>query len=95
MAASAEVIAKMLKDDGHLIVTVPDPKVDIILKLLVKLRLIVGQALDEHHGFEPNSLNEIFSKHLVLVKRQHFQFGLNNLFLFKKITTSDNETGSC
>ena len=84
LLASASVIATMLKVNGKLIVTVPDPKVDLILKVLIKFKLIVAQAFEEHHGFGPNDLESVFSKHLVLVERKSFQFGLNNLFVFTK-----------
>jgi len=82
---SSRKIAEMLSDNGQLIVTVPHPFVDKILDLLVVLKLIDGQALDEHHGFDPNSLVTLLSKHLQLKSRKTFQFGLNNLFVFKKI----------
>lgn len=81
---TAQVIPKMLSSQGRLIVTVPHPFVDKILDLLSFLRLIDGQALEEHHGFEPEALLNAFSPSLRLVKRARFQFGLNNLFIFEK-----------
>ena len=74
----------MLKDDGRLIVTVPHPFVDNILDILMALRLIDGQALEEHHGFDPDSLVDVLSKGLVLKNRRKFQLGLNNVFIFEK-----------
>lgn len=53
---SAEVISNMLADEGLLILTVPHPFVDKILDLLLFFRFIDGQALEEHHGFDPESL---------------------------------------
>ena len=82
---SANVISNMLADNGVLIVTVPHPFVDKILDLLLLFRLIDGQALEEHHGFDPESLVFILSKRLQLVKQKRFQLGLNNVFVFKKI----------
>jgi len=75
----------MLSDNGQLIVTVPHPFVDKILEGLMLLKLIDGQALEEHHGFDPKSLVTLLAKHLQLKSRKTFQFGLNNLFVFEKI----------
>jgi hypothetical protein len=82
---SAKVIANTLTDEGLLILTVPHPFVDKILDLLLFFRLIDGQALEEHHGFNPESLVFVMSKTLQLVKHKRFQLGLNNVFVFKKI----------
>jgi 2-polyprenyl-3-methyl-5-hydroxy-6-metoxy-1,4-benzoquinol methylase len=81
---SASVISKMLSDEGRLVVTVPHPFVDKILDVLMWLRLIDGQALEEHHEFNPETLLSYFSESLKLVKRQKFQFGLNNIFVFER-----------
>jgi len=85
LAKSSHKIAEMLSDNGILIVTVPHPFVDKILDVLMSLRLIDGQALDEHHGFDPKSLVRILSKHLRLKSKKTFQLGLNNIFVFEKI----------
>ena len=82
---SASVIARMLSPEGRLIITVPHPFVDKILDVLIFLHLIDGQALHEHHGFDPDALLTYFSGSLRLVKRERFQFGLNNIFVFGKL----------
>lgn len=81
---SASVIKSMLTQNGRLIVTIPQPFVDHILLVLLKLRLIEGQALDEHYGADPNEIVKAISIHLTLTKRKRFQFGLNNIFIFEK-----------
>jgi 2-polyprenyl-3-methyl-5-hydroxy-6-metoxy-1,4-benzoquinol methylase len=81
---SASVISQMLSPKGRLIITVPHPFVDQILDVLMFLRLIEGQAIEEHHGFDPNALLTYFSASLRLVKRERFQFGLNNVFIFER-----------
>ena len=81
---SSEIIADMLTDQGILIVTVPHPFVDNILDALQAPKLIEGQALEEHHGFDPRTLKAVLSKHLMLKDHIKFQFGLNNLFIFNK-----------
>lgn len=76
----------LLKPQGHLVITVPSPMVDPILDLLRFVRLIDGQALEEHYGFDPHQTPSIFSvESMVLHKAKKFQLGLNNLFVFKKI----------
>jgi trans-aconitate methyltransferase len=84
-AQARDRLPDMLQKHGRLIVTVPHPLVDAILDLLMRLRLIDGQAVHEHHGFEPVRLLELRSDRLRMVYRRRFQFGLNNLFVFEKI----------
>ena len=75
----------MLSDNGRLIVTIPHPFVDKILDVLMFMKMIDGQAVDEHHGFDPKSLVDIFSNDLRLTSKTTFQLGLNNLYVFEKI----------
>ncbi len=78
-------IYEVLNKNGRLIITVPDPKVDYILDLLLKLKLIHGMSLEEHHGFDVKNTYQIFqSKGFECIKHQKFQLGLNNLFVFEK-----------
>lgn len=76
-----------LEQNGRVIITVPSPAVDYILWVLTKLRLIDGMSLDEHYGFKVKDVPIIFnSKRFKLIKHKKFQLGLNNLFVFQKIT---------
>jgi len=76
---------RMLKPKGRVIITVPSPKVDDILSVLVKFRLVDGMSLEEHHGFIPKDVPMIFEEMGFALKlRKKFQFGLNNLFVFEK-----------
>lgn len=84
IACSASAISKLLTPEGKLIVTVPHPFVDRILDVLMFVRLIDGQATEEHHGFDPDDLVKRLSSSMKLVRRERFQFGLNNLFVFGK-----------
>lgn len=74
-----------LNNQGILIISVPSPQVDIILKILKFLRLIDGMSLEEHYGFDVDTVTDTFvSRGFELLKHEKFQLGLNNLFVFKK-----------
>jgi hypothetical protein len=66
------------------VLTVPNPIVDQMLKALKRLGLLEGMSIDEHQGLNPNSLPELFNKaSFSLRTRRGFQLGLNNLFVFE------------
>ncbi|MGN6194445.1 MAG: class I SAM-dependent methyltransferase [Ginsengibacter sp.] len=73
-----------LLPDGFVIITVPSPKVDVLLSLFQKINLIDGMSLEEHHGFKVADTTNIFSKDkFKLIEHKKFQCGLNNLFVFQ------------
>lgn len=77
--------AARLKVGGRLIITVPAPAVDGLLSWLLRLRLVEGIALEQHHGFEPaRTLPLAAAAGLELEAHHRFQLGLNNLFVFRK-----------
>jgi 2-polyprenyl-3-methyl-5-hydroxy-6-metoxy-1,4-benzoquinol methylase len=81
----AEGCARLLKPGGRLIITVPSPAVDAILAVLVKLRLVHGMSLEEHHGYDVSETPKIFpAPKFRLVERSTFQLGLNNLYVFER-----------
>lgn len=81
----ANGIFKHLKPGGFLMVTVPSTHVDYILHILKFFRIIDGMSLEQHHGFNPDESPEIFKRAgMELHARKSFQFGLNNLFVFRK-----------
>lgn len=77
---------KYLKPNGHLIITVQHPRVEKLLDGLKALRIVEGFSMHEHYGFNPDCLLDIFSR-WTLIKREHWGFRCNNLFLFRKHTT--------
>jgi 2-polyprenyl-3-methyl-5-hydroxy-6-metoxy-1,4-benzoquinol methylase len=82
----AERCASLLTPHGRLIITVPHPLVDHILELLMSCRLVQAETLDEHHGFDPKTIPLIFQKTLKMTCHKKFQLGLNNLFVFERIS---------
>jgi 2-polyprenyl-3-methyl-5-hydroxy-6-metoxy-1,4-benzoquinol methylase len=84
-AAVAEGCARFLVPDGLLLITVPSPNVDLILKWLRFFRLVDGMSLEEHHGYEVTQTTRIFpAPRFELVTHKTFQLGLNNLFVFRR-----------
>ncbi len=84
-AATGAAAARLLRDGGSLIVTVPEPVVDHIVKLLQRLRLAEGMSLHEHHGFLTAQTRAIFEPAgFQLIRHRRFQLGLNNLFVFER-----------
>jgi 2-polyprenyl-3-methyl-5-hydroxy-6-metoxy-1,4-benzoquinol methylase len=82
----AREAARLLRAGGWVIITVPSPLVDKILDVLLLFRLVDGMSLEEHHGFLPNELPDIFMPEgFKLRKKQKFQLGLNNLYVFEKL----------
>jgi 2-polyprenyl-3-methyl-5-hydroxy-6-metoxy-1,4-benzoquinol methylase len=78
---------RFLRPGGKLLITVPSPQVDGILKILTCLRLVDGMSLEEHHGYRVERTPGIFPEPFFrLLHHRKFQFGLNHLFVFEKIT---------
>ncbi len=79
---------RLLKPGGKLLITVPSPQVDGILAGLKFFRLLDGMSLEEHHGYRVDQTTEIFSApQFKLLRRESFQLGLNNLFVFERAAT--------
>lgn len=77
--------AGLLAPGGRVLLTVPSPRVDVILAWLRRWRLIDGMSLEEHHGFDPRGTPVIFERAgFKLQTWRTFQLGLNNLFVFQK-----------
>jgi len=81
----AREAARLLRSGGRVIITVPSLLVDKILEILLFLHVVDGMSLEEHHGFLPDELPDIFIPDgFRLRKKQKFQFGLNNLYVFER-----------
>jgi ubiquinone/menaquinone biosynthesis C-methylase UbiE len=78
---------RILKQNGLAILTVPSKAVDYILKVLIKLHLIDGMSAEEHVHFRSSDTMRIFKQGgFALKHRSRFQLGLNNLFIFQKVS---------
>jgi len=77
--------SRLLNPSGRLIITVPSKRIDPILDLLKRMRVIDGMSLDQHYGFDPQLTPLLFaSNDLSLIKSEAFEMGLNYLFVFEK-----------
>jgi SAM-dependent methyltransferase len=87
-AGLAEACDELLNPGGRVVVTVPSPRVDDILAVLRRLRLIDGMSLEEHYGFDPRQVPALFpTPRFRLLAEERFQLTLNNLFVFEKPAT--------
>ncbi|MDP9276260.1 MAG: class I SAM-dependent methyltransferase [Chloroflexota bacterium] len=81
----AAACADLLRHGGRVVLTVPEPVVDRIVRALARFGLVAGMALHEHHGFDPRLTVERFPPgDFGLEYREKFQFGLNNLFVLRR-----------
>jgi 2-polyprenyl-3-methyl-5-hydroxy-6-metoxy-1,4-benzoquinol methylase len=73
----------LLRPGGRVVATVPSPAVDTLLHILIRLRLMRGTAVHEHHGFEPSAVPAMFTREgFAALVSKRFELGLNNLFVF-------------
>ena len=80
---AADTCWNILKPNGRVIITALHPFVDNILNVLKFLRILNGLSLEEHYGFTPECLPNIFTR-WKLIKKARWQLGLNYLFIFEK-----------
>lgn len=85
-ARLADACDALLVPGGRVVITVPSPRVDDILHVLLRLKLIGGMAAHEHYGFDPAQTPGIFPPpRYTMLRGSKFQLGLNNLFVFEKV----------
>lgn len=78
-------LAELVRPGGRVVITVPSPAVDHILHVLMRLRLVAGMQAHQHHGFEPDDVNGVFTAPSWRLERHRtFQLGLNHLFVFQR-----------
>jgi 2-polyprenyl-3-methyl-5-hydroxy-6-metoxy-1,4-benzoquinol methylase len=70
---------------GRLIITVPSPATDHVLRVLQALRLIHGMLLEQHYGYDVGQTPGLFgSAGFHMMRSSKFQLGFNNLFVFER-----------
>lgn len=76
-------INKLLKPRGKVLISIPSQKVDIILDILIRIKMIHGMKTEQHYGFDIRNTEKYFSKnYFKLETHKKFQLGLNNFFVF-------------
>jgi SAM-dependent methyltransferase len=87
--------ARILRQGGLAVLTIPTPAVDSILRVLEAVRIVDADTLDEHQHAGMAETIELFAHcGLDLKRRARFQLGLNNFFIFEKRGTGrDPATG--
>lgn len=82
---TAQASFDLLVPGGRVILTIPSPFVDLILRLGVRLKLLHGMDVEGHHGFVPKKAIAIFeSAGFRKIAWKRFQLGFNNLFVFER-----------
>jgi SAM-dependent methyltransferase len=83
-------LSRILRPGGRVVLTVPGDQVDRVLDWLIAMGIADGMSLDEHHGYQAKDTPALFKDYgFTLLNWQRFQFGLNNLFVFKKYSTNE------
>jgi SAM-dependent methyltransferase len=78
-----EACRALLRTDGRVVATVPSPRVDTLLDVGIRLRLLHGMEAGQHHGSDPGGIVHAFRRAgFDVVESKRFQLGLNNLFVF-------------
>ncbi len=74
-----------MRPGGRLVITVPSPRVDDILRLLKRVRAVDGMHEEQHHRFDPRAAVSAFvGAGLALERHSRFELGLNHLLVFRK-----------
>ena len=94
IAAVVNACWKYLNPGGQVILTVPHPRVDRLLDVLKKLRIIHGFSMHDHYGFNPECLPDVFKSWRCL-KKERWQLGCNYLFIFEKPKNERNTSLAC
>lgn len=87
----AKACFNQLRTGGRLIITVPSPHVDTILKVLIRLKLAEGICFEQHYCFEQKLTPLLFTScGFELINHETFELGLNNLYVFEKRTLGED-----
>jgi 2-polyprenyl-3-methyl-5-hydroxy-6-metoxy-1,4-benzoquinol methylase len=88
--AIVEEIARVLRPDGQLVLTVPSPRAKPVLEFLAYRVGLVSEAeiRDHKRYYDRRSLGELLQgSGLVIVRHRSFQLGMNNLLVANREVT--------
>lgn len=85
VALYPQLLHRYLNPKGRVVVTVPMPVVDVILKVLLWGKLIDGMEVNQHQKFDRSLIVHYFTTHgYQLIHAKRFELGLNQLYVFEK-----------
>lgn len=80
----ADGLLSVVVPGGVVVVTMPSPSADGVLRLLRRAHVIDGIDLEAHRGTRVEQLTHSWcARGLVLRSRRRFEFGFNNLLVFE------------
>jgi SAM-dependent methyltransferase len=83
LGAFAAALVRVLRPGGAVVVTMPSPGADGVLRVLWSVRLIDGIDLEAHHGASVGAVvRSLSGAGLILRTRRRFELGFNNLLVF-------------
>lgn len=81
-----------LRPGGRLVMTMPHPRVDDILEVLLRLRLVDGMSVEEHHGVTVEAVRDALSQAGFVGRfERRFQLGLNQVIVARRRDESRDE----
>jgi SAM-dependent methyltransferase len=89
-----DAVDTLLAPGGRVVITVPSARVDPIIDVLRRLRILDGMESEEHHGFDHKRTPTIFEHTKAsLLSSRSFQFGLNHLYVFQRARPLSSAVG--
>ncbi len=91
IALWADTCRRCLRPSGLLVATIPSPRVDAILDVLIRWNVLDGMEFGQHHGVNPDEIVAAMQRAgFELLRWEPFQLALNNLVVFRRRATAED-----